>query len=533
MRRCAREHPECGYPGAVSLPSRVLDLGPDAAADPVLVHSNGLQGRYACLTQSFRGTSQPIKTTRATLDRFSQRIPWDSLPRTFQDSILVARHLGIRYLWIDSLCIVQDDPDDWETQASLMADIYGNAFITIAATTSGGANTGLFPQPDDGLQERRVPQELVPTSSPPLWYRQSLPHMQLQKSRKHADPYWNSEEGADMHEKIRYPLLGRSWTFQEHILSARVVQFAHRELVWECSRTMWCCCTPDDTSEPRSGMKRSAAHLFAPSVGAMQGPRPGSAELCASWKEMIARYNEKSLTNYGEIITTKFIKIRLPALSGMAKSANAILRSTYLAGLWLKDLESQLCWSISTGGVMGSTYGRWLSAYRAPSWSWASVEGPIQWNKTSTRPGHFRIFGAHCTPAGLDATGQVRDGYLFMEGLVVDGSFDRAPTLQAPQQCRFSSAGQSIGFDPDVPFHKRPYTEDLPLGTPLCCLAMGEMVQESTPWENTPKCNFLVLRRRKPGSEIFQRIGWGVSGIRDTCLVAVFKMATKQRIAIV
>jgi Heterokaryon incompatibility protein (HET) len=118
IAKCTREHPECGRPGAMPLPKRVLDLGqPGTSADPVLLHSEETEGQYICLSYCW-GSSQPIKTTRATIAQFSQRISFESLPPTFQDAIFVTRHLGIRYLWIDSLCIVQDDHEDWAVQAS-------------------------------------------------------------------------------------------------------------------------------------------------------------------------------------------------------------------------------------------------------------------------------------------------------------------------------------------------------------------------------------------------------------------------------
>jgi hypothetical protein len=83
-------------------------------------------------------------STRETINIWKRKIPWDELPKTFRDAIIISRNLGIEYMWIDSLCIVQDDPRDWELEAAKMGEIYSNAFLVIAASSSVDGDSGCF-----------------------------------------------------------------------------------------------------------------------------------------------------------------------------------------------------------------------------------------------------------------------------------------------------------------------------------------------------------------------------------------------------
>ena len=88
-------------------------------------------------------------TTRSNIDRFRRDIPLESFPLTFRHAIEVTRSLGVRYLWIDSLCIVQDDVGDWEEEAGRMGYIYDNSYATIFAERAAHCHAGLFQTPED------------------------------------------------------------------------------------------------------------------------------------------------------------------------------------------------------------------------------------------------------------------------------------------------------------------------------------------------------------------------------------------------
>ncbi|KAF5675368.1 heterokaryon incompatibility protein [Fusarium circinatum] len=144
MRECVQNHSLCQSDGEEPLPKRVVDVGPqDGSRAPALYVSQGEIEPYAALSHCW-GKSNLLRTTTATLASRTQGIECSELSTTFQEAILVTRDLGLRYLWIDSLCIVQDDAADWQEQAMRMGDIYTSACVTISATGSSDGSGGLL-----------------------------------------------------------------------------------------------------------------------------------------------------------------------------------------------------------------------------------------------------------------------------------------------------------------------------------------------------------------------------------------------------
>jgi len=147
LTECDSEHERCHSITdriAPVLPTRVLEVrGPQSVR--LYVTGEGQErGFYACLSHCWGGVV-PIRTTSKTLHHFETRgIPWDAFPKTFQDAVDMTRRLGLRYLWIDSLCILQDDIDDWRHEGSKMAEIYSGSYITLAATSAPRSDAGLY-----------------------------------------------------------------------------------------------------------------------------------------------------------------------------------------------------------------------------------------------------------------------------------------------------------------------------------------------------------------------------------------------------
>ncbi|KAK0107958.1 hypothetical protein ONS96_003741 [Cadophora gregata f. sp. sojae] len=141
MSVCA-QHSDCQDFGSDEsiLPKRVLNISEDIVC---LQENAGKTGIYATLSHCW-GTSQPLTTTKATLQERCNGISWKSLPQVFQDAISLTRNLGIGYIWIDSLCIIQGDEVDWTRESSNMVAIYSDSCINIAATSSPGSHGSLF-----------------------------------------------------------------------------------------------------------------------------------------------------------------------------------------------------------------------------------------------------------------------------------------------------------------------------------------------------------------------------------------------------
>ncbi|KAH9207793.1 heterokaryon incompatibility, partial [Leptodontidium sp. 2 PMI_412] len=157
---------------------------------------------YVALSHCWGGSILP-RATKATIQLLKSTIDWGSLTKTFQDAITLTRKLGFHYIWIDSLCIIQDDENDWRVESLKMADIYENAELVVSATGAKDGSEGLF-------RERKPVQILA------------------------------SDDTQD--SSTFNPLLTRAWAFQEKLLATRIVHFADHELVWECKETQRCEC---------------------------------------------------------------------------------------------------------------------------------------------------------------------------------------------------------------------------------------------------------------------------------------------------
>jgi hypothetical protein len=232
---CTSEHNACGNGVEKILPSRVLDLQPTWQAastssilDIRLYETTDEMGQYTCLSHCWGG-KQSLMTTRENLERFRDRVPWELLPKTFQDAILFTRRLNVRYLWIDSLCIIQHDKEDWQREATKMYSIYQNSYLTIAATKSFNALEGCF---------SKAPS---PYKSHFLEASNAVPNIGKVYAMK-ALSHWAFENQEESQREL--PLLARGWAYQERLLSPRVLHFTPDELVWECMETTCCECRP-------------------------------------------------------------------------------------------------------------------------------------------------------------------------------------------------------------------------------------------------------------------------------------------------
>jgi hypothetical protein len=218
LQECTSEHQNCRkslnddlLDESISMiPSRVLDVGTNSRA-PRLVESVGDEGvrcgaRYVALSHCWGPPDKcPLRTTKATLHKHLHEIPLQHMPKTFRDAIVICRNLEIPYLWIDSLCILQDDIDDCRQQSTVMGCIYERACFTIAASSAEDSSQGLFLKPFH-LSGVEIP-----------YYDKSGNELCsiLAYIRQDLDGLLNAS-----------PLNQRGWTLQEHFLSRRMLHFA-------------------------------------------------------------------------------------------------------------------------------------------------------------------------------------------------------------------------------------------------------------------------------------------------------------------
>ncbi|KAL1614359.1 hypothetical protein SLS54_009786 [Diplodia seriata] len=128
------------------LPRRVLDVGEASTPSTVrLVEANGLHAHYVALSHCWGPPDKhPLRTTTATLAKHLKGIEFEQLPKTFQDAAIITRALGLKYLWIDSLCILQDNEDEWREEVGKMGSLYQLATLTVAASGAHDASEGCY-----------------------------------------------------------------------------------------------------------------------------------------------------------------------------------------------------------------------------------------------------------------------------------------------------------------------------------------------------------------------------------------------------
>ena len=298
----------------------------------------------------------PIQLQRDCLKDWSGTgISFRALPKTFRDAVRITRQLGIRFLWIDSMCIIQDSTKDWNHEAALMAEVYGNALCTLAALSSKNSSQGckVTPNVQESLKSPYVELKADSHQSSRVRIFQSVPRTWIQE--------YTGQAGRDED----CPLRTRAWVLQEKELSNCTIYFAKNQLLWENKRRRATAQLPWEeirsetpSEEPRMMYENPSRRL----VGAGQHP----------WYQLVEDYTSRSLT----IPTDKLI-----AFAGLAKAFGCNSRAQYLAGNWNTDMPAALLWHVSNRTAT-------KPAYLAPSWSWASLMGGVTYDSIRIEPDH-------------------------------------------------------------------------------------------------------------------------------------------------
>ncbi|KAK0648659.1 heterokaryon incompatibility protein-domain-containing protein, partial [Cercophora newfieldiana] len=257
-----------------------------------------------------------LATTRASREAHLAGIQYMDLPKTLQDAVDVTRALQVPYLWVDSLCIIQDDVDgrDWRIESAKMDRIYEGSFLTISATSAQAVTEGF-------LGQRIVIASEPETTTP--------------KTRHRHDAV--IPEDSDEANLRQYPLLSRAWTFQERLLSTRTLHFLPHETIFECRSDMWCECGGSRADQLwKKGKVRGSVYNRA-AAGAFRGDiYRGPSEV---WQLLIQQYSKRRLSKWED---------RLLALSGIArkfsKQFGMNATGAYHAGLWEVDILWHVLW---------------------------------------------------------------------------------------------------------------------------------------------------------------------------------------------
>lgn len=503
LSTCIQTHKKCAlYQTLVSnersFPTRVLDLGKSDEPERVrLIPGAGLKGKYVALSHCWGNTSV-VQTTKASYSSFMNSIDPRNLNKTFQDAINITRNLGIQYLWIDSLCIIQDDPKDWEIEAASMAQVYSQAYLTIAASAAADGSQGLL---------RKDPRQ---------------PYIKLPNPSKSESLNYGVSIGPALSRFYvldSAPLNTRAWTLQERVLSSRTLHYAADQVHWECRELL--------SSEARNppygrGLDHSTEDSFhagwlarisedlLPIPGAINDSKHeyGSAvedKLYFADENDYPRSNHDSWYGMVQVYTQRHLSReldKLPALSGLANAYSKRHKGEYVGGLWSQDIVNGLLWYSRTSEPLQRP-----SNYRAPSWSWASVDGPVDFftiNAGIVKPYvEVEDVEAWIELEGTDPYGRIKNGALSLRGAVREAYIE---TIEEEDSYEGSRMSVQILFDDISAIGSITMDFPIPDGKVYCLLVASAYMSQSTKMDN----NVVMLLESTGNENEFRRVGYSV-----------------------
>ncbi|RWA08174.1 hypothetical protein EKO27_g6932 [Xylaria grammica] len=290
------------------------------------------------VVSSWWGDAVNFTTTRQSLSARRQGIELSDIPETFLDAVIICRHLDIRYLWIDSLCICQDDTDDWAWQSACMSDVYMDAYIVIAASHASNSSQGVFhgrpTRPSTILDHPALGQgvhaHLISNRDEHDWYRRGF---------------------------LQEPLSKRGWAFQERVLARRILHYSTEQMYFEC----------DQGVLGEDGSFQGSRHLPI-------GDNTPVLRLkgFSLWYYLIECFASRQLTKTSD---------KFPAISGLGKLFARKFQAEYVAGLWNTAIVEGLAWVGFTRKIQAAT----PNEYIGPSWSWASYDEELTWMRFGKR----------------------------------------------------------------------------------------------------------------------------------------------------
>ncbi|KAF2971461.1 hypothetical protein GQX73_g2047 [Xylaria multiplex] len=361
LRLCRDEHDRCRHrDGSAQAsgfkPTRLIDIGQDDNGPPRLVRSESLlkddvKSGYVTLSYCWGRDIEQKTTTQNIETRFDQGLPLKSQPMTIQDAITATRKMGFRYLWIDSICIVQDDDNDVLTEMAHMDKIYEHADLLISASRSASANGG-FLQPIAPEEVEKTEIEL----SIPFKYR-----YQGETGRVVLEKWFESR--ADLTPE---PIHSRAWTLQEHLLSKRILSFNTTGLSWQCLRDSMFGAWKKSAYTDKTQVLSSPSNMICRNTvlvidekghNVARRSNPYKYETVREeWDELLNNFCLRSLTKQSD---------RLSAFSAIPKQFMYAFgpAEDYVAGHWKCHLPIDLLWQ--SRDFVQDRHGLF------PTWSWA------------------------------------------------------------------------------------------------------------------------------------------------------------------
>ncbi|KAH7064283.1 heterokaryon incompatibility protein-domain-containing protein [Paraphoma chrysanthemicola] len=349
LHTCKTEHAHCNLPKLKPyVPKRLVDIDTGVVGHcRVIEREQKVEGPYVTISHSWGRDPDFLTLTTEKMHRLMTKgFSTSELGNTnFEEAIQVSRYLGVRYIWIDSLCICQAGKyKDFKDEGQYMHLVYQHSYCNIVAADSMDGNGGLF---------RKRPENLL-----------------LGTNTKGAWVVLDQELWAK--ELLKSPIYTRGWVFQERMLSPRIVHFTRSQVFWDCSAVSSCEILPEGLPFALSAIattdRRWRGRLQRKNSDQDESSLPVEDSLESFWKTAVLNYTSCELTNQAD---------KTFAIWSVAKLVrdNFQLTNQYGCGLWSVALHEQLAWRVTA-----SKRGARMDAlqYAFPSWSWASVNAPIQ-----------------------------------------------------------------------------------------------------------------------------------------------------------
>lgn len=385
LSNCCKNHPQCSQPSRRIAPTRIIDI---SQRDPFLEVNPPPNVPYIILSYCW-GTGAVLSTTVDNFVRHQRQIGFDEMPNTFKDAIRVARELGFDFIWIDSLCIIQDRKDDWESECQKMGEYYSDAYLSISVLDSASCDDGfLAPRPE-------LPRTRLANYSS-VYIRKPMP--------RRREIFANAA------------LNKRGWTLQERLLSTRILHCSNSEMFWECQT---CSTSESDASEHREAVDtRSLVYSEGEDFKRILLHLPKYAKtnrdtVFRIWYHLVKHFSRRYLSRSSDA---------LPAVSAIARNFATGTSLTYIVGLWAEDLQGLLWARAPRGTKEWKCYAYWEEEnFRAPSWSWAAVDGELRFpfsdEERTHSPNDAMFCGHSLLPRGNDYYGEYGNGSITIRAL--------------------------------------------------------------------------------------------------------------------
>lgn len=342
------------------MPSRVIEIHVESAQRRLRLVDTKSHGAQAYVALSYCwGGDQDVKATTENIKELEKQAVYDDLPATIRDAVVVTEGLGLHFLWVDALCIVQDDAADVAREIGRMSDIFSEATVALLASRADRVYSGFLGERAIAPKSPQI--RLYPTVRLP--YRCPGADGRLGSVTLIPLPISSPSE----------PIDRRAWTMQERLLAPRVLEYGTNQTRWNCQMSTsrggyvdgW---TDRDGIDSR--MKQfQPLFVHSMTAGLIKLPweilkHSGSFSL-KHWHDLVIIYIQRKMS-----VPTD----RLPAISGIVTKISDMVADVYLAGMWRSVIRHEILWSV---GLAARRHRR-PDQTQAPSWSWAAISSPVE-----------------------------------------------------------------------------------------------------------------------------------------------------------